>query len=103
MNRCQVVPPEQQDFRLKDAVYQCIGDLSPNLMSKTVYISTIEPLLINFVLPDFRSPYPLLRSTACWLFDVYSSYKFSQDIYYQQIIQELITVLLLYIILLIYL
>lgn len=62
-------------------------------MSKTVYISSIEPLLIHFVLPDFRSPYPLLRNTACWLFDVYSRYQFSKEIYYQQIIQEIITCL----------
>lgn len=94
LQQYQALPEEQQDYRMKDAVYSCLGDLSENLLSKKTYRQSIEGLLVNFVFPDFRSKYGLLRCQACWLLQSFHKYNFSKPEYFKFVLNEMVNVYL---------
>jgi hypothetical protein len=60
-----VVAPGPVDYRRKEGCLVALSSLSNLLMEKPAYKAELEPLIINHVLPEFRSPVGYMRSRAC--------------------------------------
>ena len=65
------------DWRIKEALLFAVGSLNEVIGLHKDLAANIEPMLKAHVLPDFNSPYPLLKSRACWVYGEFSEYSFN--------------------------
>mmetsp|Transcript_35700 Transcript_35700/g.79404 ORF Transcript_35700/g.79404 Transcript_35700/m.79404 type:complete len:941 (+) Transcript_35700:266-3088(+) len=68
----------QADARRMDGALVAIGMLSEHLRSKSPYKEQLGPMLLNFVVPCFKSPYGHLRAKACWACGLYCTAEFGE-------------------------
>jgi hypothetical protein len=69
-------PPEKKQHRTKDGAFVTLGSLV-EVLKKKKYVGSLEPLLVQHVLPEFGSSVGYLRFRACWMVSQFSEVKFS--------------------------
>ena len=57
-----------EDFRVKEAIFHSLGNLSDHISGSHALQSSLEPLLQSYVFSELSSPNPILRSRAIWLY-----------------------------------
>jgi hypothetical protein len=79
LHRYASAPPEQKNHIEKDGALLTFGSLAKFLLAKEKYAREIEGLLVTSVFPDFNSPIAFLRYRACWMVQMFSTVKWSDD------------------------
>ena len=77
----------QCDPKLKDGALHIVGTLIETLVKKKAYKSRLEGVLVNNVLPEFRSSNGFLRGRACWVVQQFSVINFTDNNTLQQTLQ----------------
>lgn len=57
----------------------CAGSLSDQLKESERYKPSLEPMLVQHVIPCFRSSYGHLREKACWVAGCFADIEFSNN------------------------
>jgi importin-7 len=79
LQRYAAAPMEQQNHVEMDGALLTFGSLAKFLLAKDKYAKEIERLLLTSVFPAFHSPISFLRYRACWMVQMFSSARFSDD------------------------
>ena len=56
-----------------------IGTIGSVLLKKKMYKEQMEPMIVQYVFPEFQSPHGFLRARACWLLQRLENIKFRQE------------------------
>lgn len=79
--------PPQKQARAMDGALLSIGTLYDVLKKKKQYRDNLETMLIQYVLPVFRSPWGHLRAKACWVSGMYCGIKFGNQKHFEALLQ----------------
>ena len=63
----------------KDGVFHMIGTIGTVLLKKKIYKNQMEPMIAQYVFPEFQSPHGFLRARSCWLLQRLDNIKFQQE------------------------
>jgi len=62
---CEQYAESKEDFRPKECGMHMLQSLSRLLLSDEKYYHPVEKMIINYVIPEFRSNHDILRARAC--------------------------------------
>jgi hypothetical protein len=71
--------PEVRDYRQKDGALVAIAGLSKIMKENSDYEQLLLPILINHILPEFKSHVAFLRARACWCIEYFSEIDWSAE------------------------
>jgi len=80
----------QCDPKLKDGALHIVGTLVETLVKKKAYKNHLEGVLLNNVVPEFKSSNGFLRARACWVVQQFSIIDFQDMNALQQILQSVL-------------
>lgn len=63
-----------------------IGMIKSNISKQADVKAQMEEYLTSYILPEFDSPYPFMRSRACQTYCVYGNMNFKDNHHIQQIV-----------------
>ncbi|MCL4127370.1 UNVERIFIED_CONTAM: hypothetical protein GTU68_054243 [Idotea baltica] len=75
----QVLGSPEVEGRHKDGVFHMIGSMGNILLSKKFYKDQMERMIVQYVFPEFQSPYGFMRARSCWLLQHFEEIKFAQE------------------------
>ena len=87
VNQIFSLPAAQCDPKLKDGALHVVGTLVEMLLKKKAYKNHLESVLLNNVLPEFKSSNGFLRARACWVVQQFAVIKFTDANVLQQTLQ----------------
>eukprot|EP00951_Prasinocladus_malaysianus_P037567 scaffold404857_cov51-Prasinocladus_malaysianus.AAC.1 len=79
--------PSQKLAREMDGALLSVGTLYDVLKKKAKYKENLESMLVQYVLPVFRSPYGHLRAKACWVSGMYCGIAFKEKNHFELLLQ----------------
>ena len=78
--------PVTPDWRIKEAILYAIGSLFEDLNAYKELRQQMEPMVMQFVLPELSSPQPFLQMRASWIYGEFGSFNFKQAGHVQSIV-----------------
>jgi hypothetical protein len=81
------------DFRRKEACFVAVASLSNLLMEKESYKNQLEPIIVNYVLPDFSNSAGYIRSRVCMFMENFYDLKWKNPAVVQTVLSGLLTCL----------
>ncbi len=63
----------------KDGALKCIGVLHESLLAHKKWSAKLEPMMKQYVFPEFDSPLPYLRMRAAWMCKIYSGVSYEPE------------------------
>jgi len=85
--------PNYKPDRLLDGALCSVGALATNLKRSKKYSGSIEPLLLQHVLPNFASVSGHVRAKACWVSGYLADADFSDNRAFKQLFQAVVQAL----------
>ncbi|XP_032527964.1 importin-7 [Danaus plexippus] len=73
--------------RQKDGALHMVGTLVDILIKKKFYNEEIDPLLSEFVIPEFHSQLGYMRARACWVLHCFSSIRFKSEMLLVEVVR----------------
>lgn len=74
------------DWRIKEALIIAIGNLTEQINRWKELKTSMEPMLMQHVLPELKSQQPVIRSTACWMYGEFGEFKFKKEDHVKQFV-----------------
>ncbi|KAL0851769.1 hypothetical protein ABMA28_000081 [Loxostege sticticalis] len=80
--------------RQRDGALHMIGTLIDVLIKKKFYNEEIDPLLNQFVIPEFHSPLGYMRARACWVLHCFAGIRFKSELVLMEAVNLTVNALL---------